>query len=263
MSSSSTPPPSDAPPTGDLDDKFSEDDTSEYYGYDVAADEPLPIIRITIGALLIVGILSGIVYLAYIKGVQDGQKNLPPFVMADKAPVKIIPEAPVKDDKFERGDLEIYDKIQAPTGDMSGDMSGADNGNGDTESLYGEVETPMTEEVEATEEVEVEVEIAAPVPTKPAPSIANEITTEIGGAFVVQVSSTRRLAQATASFLALQKRFPDLMQGREPAVQRTDLGEKGIFFRLAIAEFATRAAAKEFCATLKSRGQDCLIRKVK
>ena len=41
--------------------------------------------------------------------------------------------------------------------------------------------------------------------------------------------------------------------------QRADLGERGIYYRLRINGFASREAANEYCQTLQSRGQACLV----
>lgn len=275
-----TPPPINPPAGGsgsgsgdddELDDKFMDDDAddietvpphAEHYGY--GEDDPLPVARIFIGVLLILAILAGIIYLAYARGVQDGQKNLPPVVLADKKPIKVPPQSAGKTDKFDRGELNIYDKIQTKPAKRVDKKSG----NGQVESLYG-TDAPPESKIKdapdiptpkATEKpVKAKPKPVAPKPAKPVKSLPSAVPT---GEFIVQVSSTRDAAQAKAQYAALAKRFPDLFAGHEPMVQRADLGARGIFFRLGVAGFATRKAAQDFCTTLKSRGQDCLVRTV-
>ena len=273
-----TPPPINPPAGGsgsgsgdddELDDKFMDDDLetvpphAEHYGY--GEDDPLPIARIFIGGLLILAILAGIIYLAYARGVQDGQKNLPPVVLADKKPVKVPPQSTGKTDKFDRGELNIYDKIQTKPAKRVDEKSG----NGQVESLYGAkppkgkdkaVDKPNISAPKAVEKpVKAKPKPTVPKLAKPVKPLPSAVPT---GEFIVQVSSTRDAAQAKAQYAALAERFPDLFTGHEPMVQRADLGARGIFFRLGVAGFATRKAAQDFCTTLKSRGQDCLVRTV-
>jgi len=95
---------------------------------------------------------------------------------------------------------------------------------------------------------------AAIVPASPAPAVAS------GGAFVVQLAAVREEAAAKSAYEALQKKHPALLGGHALDVERADLGERGIFYRVRAAGFTTRDAAIRTCASLKSAGQDCMVR---
>jgi hypothetical protein len=78
---------------------------------------------------------------------------------------------------------------------------------------------------------------------------------------VVQVAALKTAAAAHAAWARLQKAHPALLGTRELAIQRADLGDRGIFFRVRAGFFAARAGARELCSALKARGQDCLVKR--
>lgn len=81
------------------------------------------------------------------------------------------------------------------------------------------------------------------------------------GAYVVQVASFRGADLATGGWEALNRKNGDLLRNLRPDIQLADLGDKGIYYRLRIGPFATKADAQALCTALKKRRQDCLVRK--
>ena len=296
----------------DLETQFSKEEQplsidapNDFYGYQVDdADDGFPLLAIVLGGLAIFLALTVIVYLAYTKGVQDGQRNLPPLVMADREPVKVMPEKKPTDDLAQR-DLSIYRSMEAqkPAASepaVSTPAPDAELGDGSLESLYAEersanddisadmpsvmvddgadglaeldaflgdasLSEPPAAEKDPLPPIPAEVNVArnptpvaAPDPEPAAPAVI----TSADSNHIVQISASRSVAQASANYANLRKKFPDMLKNREPLVQRADLGEKGIFFRLGIGGFASRADATSFCTSLKDKGQDCLVRKV-
>ena len=79
--------------------------------------------------------------------------------------------------------------------------------------------------------------------------------------FMVQLAASRSRALARGVYSKLQSNYNDLLGRRDPLILRVDLGNKGIFYRVNVPGFETRNSATQFCANLKKRGQDCLIRK--
>lgn len=79
--------------------------------------------------------------------------------------------------------------------------------------------------------------------------------------YMVQLSASRSRALARGVYARLQAEHDDLLGRRDPFILRVDLGDRGIFYRVNVAGFATKAAADSFCADLKKRGQDCLVRR--
>ena len=78
---------------------------------------------------------------------------------------------------------------------------------------------------------------------------------------MVQLAASRSRALARGVYARLQTEYDDLLGRRDPFILRVDLGDRGIFYRVNVAGFATKAAADGFCADLKKRGQDCLVRR--
>ncbi len=106
-----------------------------------------------------------------------------------------------------------------------------------------------------------EPESTAPEPetTPPPPSLDDLLSSGQTGAFVAQIAAYRSEADAEAGWINFVSRYPDLARGRGPDIQRADLGERGVFHRLRIAAFETRAEAAAYCEQLSNQGQACLV----
>lgn len=90
---------------------------------------------------------------------------------------------------------------------------------------------------------------AAPVPAASA------------GKFVVQVGARKSQTAALAGFADLQQKYPSILSGYRPLIQKADLGERGIWYRLRIGPLGDKAAAGDLCNKLKSAGmKSCLVR---
>jgi len=108
--------------------------------------------------------------------------------------------------------------------------------------------------------------IPAVSPAVPAPAAASEPAPQIAalpdaktGGFVVQLAALRVKDGARPAWARLQKAHPALLGDRELAIQRVDLGDRGIFYRVQAGFFVERAGASDLCNALKARGQDCLV----
>ena len=95
----------------------------------------------------------------------------------------------------------------------------------------------------------------------PAPVPAPKAVPAARQDYMVQLSALRSRALARGVYARLQAEHDDLLGRRDPFILRVDLGDRGIFYRVNVAGFATKAAADSFCADLKKRGQDCLVRR--
>lgn len=113
-----------------------------------------------------------------------------------------------------------------------------------------------------------EVDIPAPEPARPAP-VQPEPATSAGpsgtvsgdsSGWVVQVASLRSRAEADATYGDISRRFSDLLPATAFAdVQRADLAEKGIYFRVRLAGLADKGAASRLCESFKASGQACFV----
>jgi cell division septation protein DedD len=104
----------------------------------------------------------------------------------------------------------------------------------------------------------------APAP-KPAAQPAPQQTAAIAPQaaptkYVVQVASKKNQTEALASFADMQQKYPSLLGSYKPIVQKADLGDKGVWYRLRIGPIADKTSASKLCTQLKSQGlPDCLV----
>jgi cell division septation protein DedD len=113
-------------------------------------------------------------------------------------------------------------------------------------------ETPKTEPAKA------EATQPAPEPeVKPAPTPREAAS----GAYVMQMASLRSESDAQAAWKRIQAKHVALLEGLKPLVERADLGDRGVFYRLQAGPFPSKATADDLCAQLKAAGQDCLVKK--
>lgn len=93
---------------------------------------------------------------------------------------------------------------------------------------------------------------AAATPSAPTPVAAT-------GNARVQLAAGKSEAAVQTEWTALQKAHPQLLGDLSLTVERVDKGAAGVFYRLQAGPLADKAAARELCASLKGRGQDCIV----
>lgn len=79
------------------------------------------------------------------------------------------------------------------------------------------------------------------------------------GSYSVQLASVRDPSHTTALWESALAANPDLFTGLTPTVQRADLGERGVYHRLRVGPFGSRAAAEQTCSLYQARGGSCLV----
>ena len=281
--------------------------------YTRTSSSRLPPAPLLVAGFALFAIFAGGVYFyAYQQGIQEGQRTLPPVVLAETDPIKVpveeLPEGQVEEPR----PLNIHDvangKAEMPVlSDEIVEAGPADDASGTIESLISEsiakseepsvgerlagqpetgfqVSPPRTDlnrapKAEAPSEpsataitrpmpkpaVEPKLDPLSPEPAapsaEPAPVPAPEAVPAPRQDYMVQLSASRSRALARGVYARLQAEHDDLLGRRDPFILRADLGDRGIFYRVNVAGFATKAAADSFCADLKKRGQDCLVRR--
>lgn len=76
---------------------------------------------------------------------------------------------------------------------------------------------------------------------------------------MAQLASFRTRANAEGGWQRLRAAHPDQLGDRALILQETDLGDRGVYYRVRTGPFADNAAAKAFCARLQARDQACLV----
>ncbi len=94
-----------------------------------------------------------------------------------------------------------------------------------------------------------------------APLTGNAVIPSAGGGYAVQLTSQRSEADAQAAFRALQAKFPNQLSGREPILRRSDLGSKGVYYRVLVGPFASMEEAAGMCGSLKAAGGNCIVQR--
>jgi cell division septation protein DedD len=86
---------------------------------------------------------------------------------------------------------------------------------------------------------------------------ATRAEAKTSGSTRVQLAAFGSEAEATAQWKKISAKY-DVLQGKSHTVVKADL-PKGTFYRLQVTGLKDRAAAAALCATLKSKGQSCIV----
>ena len=256
----------------------------------------LPSLRaVFVFLILIGGAVGGTYFYAYQQGLEEGQRSLPPVVLAEKAPIKVSPENVPGGVPSKPEDLNIYGVMRGtaePETPRAVPNSPADYATGSIESLIARTEDPFEQALSVPKSVAEDDSLpagnsitvlqddpgvvvspprpdlnraprAAVEPTPPPVAARAPVIARTGQRddFMVQLAASRSRALARGVYSELQGNYNDLLGQRNPLILRVDLGDKGIFYRVNVPGFESRNAASAFCTNLKSRGQDCLVRK--
>lgn len=92
-----------------------------------------------------------------------------------------------------------------------------------------------------------------------APRIAAAPSFVASGPYVAQVAALQSEAAVRAAWARLSSRAPGLFAPAQLDVERADLGQRGIYYRVRAGYFADRANASRFCDRIKQMGQDCIV----
>lgn len=108
-----------------------------------------------------------------------------------------------------------------------------------------------------------EVAAAAPAPASAqgqtgAPQLAAPPAFAASGAYVAQLAALQSQAAVAPAWARLSSRAPNLFGQAQLDVQRADLGQRGVYFRVRAGYFADRANASRFCERIRQMGQDCI-----
>jgi hypothetical protein len=82
--------------------------------------------------------------------------------------------------------------------------------------------------------------------------------TQAAGAWAIQVSSQKTSADAESAYRNLQRKFPQLLEGRQMEIQKAEVADKGTFFRVRVLA-PSKEEAGAFCDKLKGAGGSCFV----
>ena len=274
-----------------------DEEYEEYEEFDDEGDERgLSGFAVLIMGLVMIGAFFSVVWIAYQQGIKTGQSGAgaeTPYVAADPEPIKIETAdsgaAPANDrevyDAFDGGSeapvtvlaegpeepvsRTAEDPIAAIAADIGDDaVAGAEMESrlaslaaADAEMLGTDAPAerePEPEPVAATRPTPASVSVETPSP-QPARAASSS---PLSGSHVVQVGAFRSNDEAMAQWSRMESRLGAYLNGKGPDVERADLGERGVYHRLRVGPFASSGDASAYCAGLKERGQDCLVKSI-
>jgi cell division protein FtsN len=250
-------------------------------------------------AVIMVFAVIGIVYVAYQNGVRQGGRTSPPIITADRGPAKVEPEDP-GGLVVEHQDKLVYDHVSGeespqvevllPKSEEPVDLSGLRTSDAEEISDEGlgltQVPPPVIDETadnaedvvvtgtandkpleEALEDLILETSASEKVAEPPAKIVAappvtsaSEASSATSGSYVVQVGAFEGSELASNAWERLLKKHGGVVGDLRPDIQLADLGDRGVWYRLRIGPFNTKADAQSLCNELKNRKQDCLVR---
>ncbi len=88
---------------------------------------------------------------------------------------------------------------------------------------------------------------------------ANDKPTAAGN-YRVQLASLKSQADANKAWRRLSAKYPDILGPLSLHLEKADLGAKGIYYRVQAGPFTEKAAARDICAKLKAKKQQCLVK---
>ena len=267
------------------------DDVQTYDATDSETQSRGPLL--IIGLIVLIVAFAGVLFFAY----QQGQQEVgePPILKAEDGPTKVAPAEP-GGKEFPHQDKQIYNEVEGaqdseppveqllPPAEepMTLPSAAEEEQAADTPPVTAAPSTPvevLPPAIEAPKMAEAPAEksetLMAPpaadgqaasraepkvVAPETAPAQASPAPAATGD-YVVQIAAFREQQLAEAEFRLLKKKFPDLIVQGTPDIQKADLGDKGIYYRLRVGPYASKAEADAACAALKARGQECLVRK--
>ncbi len=261
-------------PVGNFDERDERDDSFELVGEErdddyVPPDRRLPKYLL---AGLAMAVCAGGLWFAYHMGARHSpvtaQQGGVPLIRADKEPDKVKPAQP--------GGMKIPDQNASIYSEKPGLPA--------VEKLLPPPEKPMPRPLPAEKlaapappapvgGVPAPSAAAAPAPAAavaaPPPPVAKRPTRQspaaahptAGAAKPVQVrlASMRSPEAARVEWARLKRTNPDLLGNLKANAVRTDLGERGIYYRIEAGPLPDAAAAERLCRELKQRKLGCIL----
>jgi cell division protein FtsN len=211
-------------------------------------------------SLLVLAAFGGVVWLAYNNGVARGHADIPGVVAQNTAGEQ--PAAAPGSGAVPPKQIKIYQQQAGADEDMN-------------QTVVAPAATQPAEHALAMRTQPVEEGAASAAPAKPTPKpvaaatpkpvvvapakppAALAVASAPAGAFVLQIGAYKSQSDADAAWKTYQSKHAALLAGFAQDVQKADLGDKGVWYRLRVGSFADKAAAAALCDRLKADGGAC------
>lgn len=227
---------------------------------------------VTVLLLAVAGFFS-LAWYAYQTGAQHGENGDVLVIQADPSSVRSKPDD-AGGRSFPNQEKTIYNAVNGTSGDaveihlrpeadapkMADDQISADE---KVAELLQRAVREAQNQPAPKPKPEAVVAPKAPVAVKAKPTPKSAPVADVpqvaGSGERVQLGAFRSNAEAEKHWQKLARANGDLLKGKPHQVVRADLGAKGVFYRLRVAGFNDKDAAKALCKQLSSRGQGCFV----
>ena len=236
---------------------------------------------------------AGALWFAYEQGVRTGMETTPPLIKAEKDPVKVPPDDP-GGLEVPHQDKEIYERLAGndtsgqeeatlrPEAERPAPKEQLLAATGKSENFSGPTTIPVpplpkatdsgtgeskSASVNTTGEEGSETKLPPPVPLVPrAPAQAASVQAAkpsvqqtATAVFRVQLGAYRSAEAAEGDWARFSAREESLLGSLDHLIVRTDLGKKGIYYRLQAGPLDGPGAARAMCNKLQQRKLGCLV----
>lgn len=99
-----------------------------------------------------------------------------------------------------------------------------------------------------------------PAQEESGPQETEDSSQTVAGAFRIQLAAVRSNEAAEAEWQRLQSKHEELLGPLTLNIERADLGEQGVYYRIQAGPLSDEAAAETLCSDLQARDQACLVR---
>lgn len=236
-------------PTYDLQDEEIED-----------ARARLPLLIVI--ALLVMASFGGVVWLAYNQGLERALVSSPTVIAAPETPVRTLPA--------EDGSEVPYTGLRVYNDPIPPEEEAESSALAQVPAAAPEAPLPEPPPPAPVETAAVEPSVPAPAPAvpppapsapaaAPAPAPAAQTASAVSGGAVLQVGAYPSEALALEAWQNFQLEHSALAAGLAPDIQRADLGDRGIWYRVRIGPYADDTAASAACESLVASGGSCFV----
>jgi len=86
-----------------------------------------------------------------------------------------------------------------------------------------------------------------------------QAASDSGRSYRLQLASVRSEEDAQNTWAQIAEKHQDLVGGRQPLIEKTDLGSLGTVYRVQIGPFADKRESLQLCNSFKAGGVDCFL----
>lgn len=202
-------------------------------------------------AILVLASFAGVVWLAYNQGLERGLVNTPAVIEAPATAIRTLP--PEDSSAVPYTGLKIYSDPIPPDQEAETSTLALEPPSAPLPPQPEPLSAPV--ETAETQPTAVIAQATPPPVPEPAPAPAETIS---GGA-LLQVGAYPSEVLALEAWENFQTQFSTLAAGLTPDIQRADLGESGVWYRVRIGPYADEAAASAACESITASGGSCFV----